>query len=83
MEEAITVKATECYKTHVACLYSTLAGLVFDTFGFIVGNQLIRLTLQRRPSIKTVPAHPMEEDRVACPFADIDAHFSLLHDEPK
>jgi hypothetical protein len=74
MEEAI-IKATECYETHIACVYSTLTDFFFDTFGLIVSNQLVLLTIKRRPSIKTVLAHLMEEDRVACPFAHIDAHF--------
>jgi hypothetical protein len=82
MEEAFTIKATACYETHVARVYSTLADFVCDTFGFNVSNRLVHLTVKRSSSIKTVLAHPMEEDRVAWPFADIDAHFSI-HDELK
>jgi hypothetical protein len=82
MEEAISVKATECYETHVVCVYSTLTDFLSDTFSFNVSNQLVQLTVKRSWSIKTVLAHPLEECRVVCPFADINAHFSLVHDEP-
>jgi hypothetical protein len=71
MEEAITVKATECYETHVACIYSRLADFLFDVFGLILNNPLVRLTVERSPLIKAVLAHRMEQDRVACPFTDI------------